>query len=413
MGKTVMANVTNIEDSDWTGGIVRGADAMRRRRDVYGATVRFPLGDSIVQDNTGGLVVKDQFGKIIKTVDRHDKETHYDYNFGGELIRVDLPNGESFAKIENNEWIKVHSDRIIERTNKSFDILPDGTLRILCATNNGVKYLRDISLDGSESVINEHGRITSVRTDLKVQIARLYTVLDNLHRERRINFEQRQGACDALHGLLRRMALEEISEEQAAQTLFHICRLLEASTISPFGVQFCYMLCREILYFAALPDEAQAPDGLCALIRELYRRHPEQVANLVTDMGVSKSYATMSGVVVQYVDELMHPISRRMQEWTIMEDGGQTIESNRFLRVVLVNVLHRSRLDRVPNTSDPRKALSTREFGRVKSRELGELYEQVTGFKAEGITFKAPQAKEDLERSIPFIGGQNTTGMLH
>jgi YD repeat-containing protein len=402
-----MLNDVSNEESAFTGDIMRGAHAMRKRRDIYGSTVRFPHGDSILMNNAGGLIIKNQYGRIVKTVDRNDRETTFGWDLGGELSRVDLPDGQSFAKIENNEWIKVHPDQIIERTAKEFAIKSDGTLRTTCYTNSGVKYYRETLLDGSESVINENGRITSISTDIQVQMTRFYVVLENLHRERHINYIQRQGACDALHGLLRRVALEEITEDQGAQTLYHLCRLLESSSTSALGAQCSYMLSREILFYAASPDQASVQDGLCALIRELYRMHPEQVANLVADMAVSQSYATMNGVTVKYVDELMHPTARRLTEWTIAEEHDEAVESNRFLRVVLVNIINKSRIVRMPNQPDPRRDLSTREFGRVRTRELTELYEQVTGFKAEGLLFKSPKQTEVLECSTVFATGKN------
>jgi YD repeat-containing protein len=402
----IMLSVSN-EESGWTGGIMRGAAGMRKRRDIYGSTVRFAHGDSIVMDNVGGLVIKNQHGRIIKTIDRHDQETRFGWDLGGELTRIDFPDGQCFAKIEFDEWIKVHPDQIIERTAKAFAVLPDGTLRTTCYTNNGVRYYRDARLDGSEAVINENGRITAVTADLKVQTARFYAVLEHLHRDRHINYVQRQGACDALYGILRRVSLEEITELQAAQTLYHLCRLLESCSTSALGAQCSYMLSREILLFAASPDLASAEDGLSTLIRELYRRHPEQVANLVADMGVEKSYATMNGVVVEYVDELMHPTARRLTEWTISETHDESVESSRFVRVVLVNILEKSRLQRITKAADAHRSLSTREFGRVKSRELADVYEQITGFAAEGISFKAPNQTDLVECSIGFSKGQN------
>lgn len=399
--------------SEFCSGIIRGADSLRKRRDVYGATVRFPFGDTMVQDNAGGIIVKDRTGRITKTIDHNDKETKYEHDAQGNLVRLELPTGERFSKIENQRfWFRLHPDSILERTSKRFSVLSDGTLRVTCHTTKGTVYHQDSRLDSSKLVINEFGRITQLETNLEVQILRLYNVLDNLTRERRIKSEQRQGACDALHALLRRVALDEIASQQAAQTIFHICRLLEMSTSSPLAVQSSYVLAREILHFAALPDECDSSDGLCMLIGELYRKAPEQVANLVADMGVRGSYSTMTGVAVDYVDELMHPIARRMNEWTVPENLEESVESNRFLRVVLVNIIQKSRFERVVATgADARRSLSTREFGMVRERELLDLFEQITGQRATGVMLRRrPEKSKVIDRADVF-GAQKKTDM--
>jgi hypothetical protein len=169
-------------------------------------------------------------------------------------------------------------------------------------------------------------------------------------------------------------------------------------------VQSCYVLSREIMYFAALPDECDSSDGLSMLIRELYRKAPEQVANLVADMGVRQTYSTMTGISVEYVDELMHPIARKANEWTLAENVEEVVESNRFLRVVLVNICQKSRLERVvTSVADVRRSLSTREFGMVRERDLLDLFEQITGQRAMGVMLREqPETSAVVDRVDAF-----------
>jgi hypothetical protein len=393
---------------------------MRRRRDIWGSTLRFPMGDTIFQDNAGGLIVKNRLGRVVKTVDRYEREFQFDWNSAGELVRVWTPGEVKYVKLEDeNQWIKIYPDQTIERTERDFQVLPDGALRTAFSTISGARYYRDLYLDGSSAVVSEHGRIRELQADLEVQRERLYTTLDALHRERRINYEQRQGVCDAFHALLRRVALEELSESQAAQTVFHICRLLESCGTSPLGAQICYMLSHEIMFFAALPDEAPSSDGLSALIRHLYRMCPEQVALLVADMSINHSYTTISGYSIKYVDELMHPISRRMKEWTVTDTDRRFVESNRFLRVVLVNVTSRMIAEResaresnvadINSARSRQRSLSTREFGRVQTRELSQLFQEVTGVSGAHLTFETARDTEAPARSKECSKGHNST----
>lgn len=372
----------------------------RKRNDVYGKALRLPTGETIQQDNSGGLTVKNVFGQVIKTIDTKDNETLYQWSGDNQLIRAILPSG---AVLDNSR-------------EKQCAVLPDGTLRVRRLTTSGQQYEQDIRLDGSSLIYDEKGRIYLLKANLDVQYRRLYAVLNNLRATRLITNDQRQNMCDAYHALVRRVALEEITDTQAAQTVFHINRLLESCGNSPLGAQVCFMLSHELMFFSALPDETENSDGLSVLIGHLFRYRPDHAAMLVAEMSMYKRYITASGITVKYTEELMHPSVRKNKEWaTATAPQKRFAESNKFLRVVLVNIVEKSRMARRASKEnlalldEVRRALSTREFGRVFARELAELFEHVTGMSAVGLEFTARKEVEKLDRAIPSRSGHNSS----
>ncbi len=409
------ADQRDVTESEWKGGIVSGADALRRRRDVYGQALRFPAGESIQQDNSGGLSIKNRSGNIVKTVDRFDRETVFGWNPEGQMISVALATGESFKKIENGSWVRILDNGKLQVSAYEFSVLRDGTLRIGYGTANGSRFFRDSRLDGSATMLNEKGRLLALKADLASQHERLYKILDNLLRERLINNDQRQGMCDAYHALVRRVCLEEISKTQAAQTVFHINRLLEAGGNSPLGAQLCFMLAHELMFFSALPNEADTSDSLSVLIAQLYRHQPQQAAMLVAEMNIHKRYVTASGLTVKYIDELMHPVSRKRHEWSAPGQQKRFAESNRFLRVILVNIVEKSRIakraqkENLALIDEARRAFTTREFGRVFGRELADLFEHVTGTAANGLDFSSRKEIEKWDRANDAFNGHNSS----
>src|SRR5438270_10499278 len=123
--------------SRWTGQIVRGADALRRRHDLFGQTMRFPTGETFIQDNAGGLIIKDRHFRIIKVVDYLQNETSFSYDETGKLSGA-ITSGGSLLQAPGDE----------------FKVLGDGTLRI--ATKCGATTVfRDFHLDGSVALIAE------------------------------------------------------------------------------------------------------------------------------------------------------------------------------------------------------------------------------------------------------------------
>lgn len=413
--KKEAASQTSEGQSQWSGGIVSGADALRRRRDVYGQALRFPEGVSIQQDNSGGLSIKNRSGNIVKTVDRFDSETLFGWSPQGQMISVTLASGEHFKRADDGSWAKILDNNRLQVTALEFSVLRDGTLRVAYGGAEDSRFFRDRRLDGSESILNEKGRLVALKADLKGQFERLYRILDNLLRERLINNDQRQGLCDAYHALVRRVSLEEITETQAAQTIFHINRLLECCGNSPLGAQLCFMLAHELMFFCALPDEADKSDSLSVLIAQLYRHQPQQAAMLVAQMSMQKKYVTASGLTINYIDELMHPISRKRNEWTSAGAQKRFAESNRFLRVILVNIVEKARIakkaqkENLALLDEARRAFSTREFGRVFARELADLFEHVTGLPAAGLDFSTPTETVTWGRANGAGNGHNSS----
>lgn len=391
---------------------------LNKRRDVYGQAMRFPTGETYFQDNCGGLAIRDAEGRVVKTIDRLDRETRYEYKPDGSLVRVRMVDGRVFEKLESGCWTLALKSGSFKEVNNEFCVLDDGTLRVAYISASGARWHRDCRLDGSATIVNERGRITMLKADLKVQAKRLYAVLDTLRRERMISAEQHQSMCDAYHALTRRVLLEELTDTQAAQVLFHICRMLENAGASQFGTQVCFALAHELMFFSALPDEADNSDGLSVLIGHLFRHRPEQAAMLVADMSVYRHYNTASGLLIKWVDELMHPVTRRCREWSTPNSGElqkpRFQESNRLLRVVLVNIVEKARIARraakenLAMLDEARRAMSTREFGRVLKRELSELFEHVTGDSGQGLDYTSRKEMEkELAGSIEPKSGQN------
>jgi hypothetical protein len=389
---------------------------MRKRHDVYGDAFRFPAGETFHQDNAGGLWIKNSSGLIVKTINRYEAETKFVWEVeSNELIGVVLPDGQPYKK-RNEVWYRVAESGTLEETDKTFRVLADGTLRVCYESAHGMRFAQDIRLDGSVVMLDERCRQVGLRVQLEVQRERLYKTLDNLRKVRLITCDQRQGLCDAYHAVTRRVALEELTEAQAAQTVFHITRLLENGGSSAFGAQVSFMLAHELMFFSALPDEAEDSDGLSVFIGHLFRHMPEHAAMVVADMSIFKKYITSTGLTVHYVEELMHPITRREKEWQCAAaEQKRFMESNRFLRVVLVNIIDRSRMARrsykenLTALADSKRAMSTREFGKVFTRELSELFEHVTGASGASLDFTAKKEAEPLERAFAFAAGNNAS----
>jgi hypothetical protein len=390
-----------VSDKHWSGRIANGPDCPGKRKDLNGRCLRFPTGEVIAQDNSGGLIVRNRSGNICKTVSRQGAETHFDYDFNNRLVRVSLHSGNAYVCAEDGIWSELRAGKECVRTELEFRLLTDGTLRVSAISQTGKPHCQDYRLDGSSIKINEKGRTTAISADLDVQRQRLYTILDNMQREHLILGDQRQALCDALHSLHRRVALDEITETEAAKTLYHIAQLLESGGHSPLGAQQCFLLAHELVFFAACPDFADNSDALSCLIAELFRRHPSHAAMLVADMSVHKRYVTSGGWTIKYVEELMNPHVRRKSEWASMVESRRFIESNRFLRVVLVNIVERLRLaDRASNVAlldERRRMFSTREFGRVFERDLGRLWQQMTGLQCDLDFNSFRKVRTDLE----------------
>lgn len=387
--------------ASWTGSIFAGADALRKRKDLSGQTLRFPTGEAMSLDNSGGLIVTNSQGQIVKTVSRTGAETSFSYT-DIQLSTVEMHNGRSYMKNEHGLWFEqVRGARIVE-TNLEFRVLLDGTLRVAYKAAEG-RY-HDYRLDGTAILVNEKGRISALSTGLEVQHARIYATLDNMQRERLIDAEQRQAICDAMHSLSRRVALEEITSVEAGKTMYHVGRLLEASGRSPLSAQQCFMLAHEVLFFSACPEFAENTDALSCFIQKLLKYHPSHVAMLVAEMSIYKRYVTAGGWLINYVEELMNPRIRRNSEWTCSKDAGSRfMESNRFLRVVLVNVVERLRLaERSTNVAllaDHRRMFTTREFGRVFGKDLNRLWQEVTGFEPTGLDFSDFKTKDQSDNA--------------
>ena len=403
------APVAAAEEKSWSGAIAQGADAMSKRRDLHAQMLRFPTGEAIIEDNGGGLSVRDSLGNIVRTISRNQQQIEFKYD-GTRLIEVSVVGGGKFRATADLKWEAQQKDGSFAPCSDGFRLLQDGTLRLGTVTPAQKYYFRDLFLDGSIRIADERGRTLSLKTDFEVQRQRLFVVLDNLQRERLINSDQRQSMCDAFHALARRVLLEEVTQVQAAQTIFYLARMLESSGRSPLGAQVCFMLAHEVMFFAALPDMADRTDGLGSLIQQIYRHEPARAAMIVADMSMYKRYVTASGVAIQYNESLMHPRYRKVHEWSdTIKSTPSFPESNDLIRVVLVNVVERIRLAQRTNDANMslldkrRRAFTTKEFGRIFDREFAALYQEVTGKSAEGIVFAAKPrlcpslAVQDLE----------------
>lgn len=387
-------NAPNSGGKKWTGELFQGVDALRKRRDITGQAMRFPAGETIFLDNTGGLTVRDRQGRIVKTISRNESEIQFEYDSDRMPVTALLPSGQ---RIEKGQ----------------FKILNDGTLRLPVTTASGVISYRDFRLDGTVCLVNEKGRLTHLRVDIETQKAKFYAILDNLMRERIIKGEQHQHICDTMHALMRRIALDEITETEAAQTVYHINRLMESCGHSALTAQVCFMLAHELMFFSAFPDYTDKRDGLSALIGQLFRKCPSQAAMLVADMSLYRRYVTGCGITVNYIEELMSPLSRKQQEWTCSTDRpGKFLESNKFLRVVLVNVAEKLRITKRANKEnlalldEHRRSFSTKQFGKVFDRELTDLFQAVTGRPAQGVAFLFQTAAEE---ELPRLGTNKRT----
>ena len=384
-----------VRETSWSGAIAHGADAVRKRRDLHAQMLRFPTGEAIVEDNAGGIAVRDSLGNIIRTISRNQQQIEYKYE-GTRLTQVKIAGGATFRSRPDLKWEVEQKDGSFAICSESFRLLQDGTLRIGTVTAGQKYHFREIFLDGSVRMADERGRTLSLKTNFEVQRQRLFVVLDNLQRERLINSDQRQSMCDAYHALARRVLLAEVTEAQAAQTIFCLTRMLESSGRSSLGAQVCFMLAHEVMFFAALPDMVDRTDGLGSVIQQIYRHEPARAAMMVADMSVYKRYVTSSGLAVQYNETLMHPHYRKQHEWSDTFKATPSFpESNNLIRVVLVNIVKRTRLAQRTNSDNRalldkrRRAFTTKEFGQVFDREFASMYQEVTGKAADAIVFAA------------------------